>query len=186
MRLAGTVAGNQHEEKSENKEAGRGVRCARLKAPAPVPPCFASPADTCHHTVSGIHFILYFFALLWLSSFSALPSPHPPCFSSPPRGAFSETCSCVQTCGCSCLESRGVKSREYKRESRNTSARRSQFSRISCSPPSFNFGDILFILFPRFFLFWIGKSSARVEMAQLTPSDKTLIYSQSLKHKFSN
>lgn len=50
---------------------------------------------------------------------------------------------------------KGVKSRESIQEYKGTRApdETSAVSQISCSPPSFNFGDILFILF-FFFLFF--------------------------------
>lgn len=129
---------------------------------------FSSPADACHHTVSGIYFI--FFALPWLSPpFSALPSLPPPCFSSPPRGSLRDVCVCpnvwVFTSGI-----KGVKSRESIKEYKGRRApdETRPVPQISCSPPSFNFGDILFILFffPFFlFLDWKGFSSGGYDPA---------------------
>lgn len=150
MQFAGTAAGNQREEKSENKEAGRGARCARLKAPEPASPT-SVPRRT-PVTTQSPEFILFFSLSRGSPPFSALPSLPPPCFSSPPRGSLRDVCVCpnvwVFTSGI-----KGVKSRESIKEYKGTRApdETRPVPQISCSPPSFNFGDILFILFFSFF-----------------------------------
>lgn len=147
---------------------------------------FGTPADTCHHTVSGLFFILYFslscgsppsrpFPLFLLHVFHHLPE------------GLSETCVCVQMCGCSCLESKGVKSRGNIKEYQGTQVP-DETSFLRYHVRHLLLTLVIFCLFFLLPFFFFG--SERVQLGWMWPSwlyqIKTLIYSQSLKHKFSN
>lgn len=130
------------------------------------------------------------FSLFYIFPLSCDSPPSPPfhlsllhVFLHLPEG-LSETCACVsKRVGVHVWNQEGEVWREYEPLSRS----QNEFLRYHVCHLLLTLVICLFFSLPfSFFLFWIGKSSARVDMTQLTLSDKTLIYSQSLKHKFSN
>lgn len=106
VQFAGMVAGNQREEKSENREAGRGARCARLKAPAPSSSILWFPSGNLPpHSLPDSFYFIFFPSPVTLLLLRPSISPSSMFLFTSQR--VSQRRVCVQTCGCSRLESRG-------------------------------------------------------------------------------